>query len=220
MNPLIAASAVQAGGSLLGSLSSGALSSAEARRARKWQQYMARNAHQMEVADLKAAGLNPILSAGGSGAHAPGTSSPTWPDMGSAVGQGVSSAIALKSAKEELRTKAATRESAELDTMAKREMWKYFAENPHIRGLLMPAMLAQMAGLSPTVFGSLGAVTSKGVRGVLSGLTKKAVDRGVEPAVKAYYDKYLDPQKMFEEAFGGSPRLRRYNDAKALFERR
>ena len=58
---------------LLGQRSANKANSAQAARSLEFQREMAKNAHQYEVADLKKAGLNPLLSGtGGKGASASG----------------------------------------------------------------------------------------------------------------------------------------------------
>jgi len=93
--------AIAGGAALLGGVMGNDANAKEASRNRAFQENAAKNRHQWEVDDLRAAGLNPILSGtGGSGSATNATSAATQQD---AITPAVQSAMAARQQDEQLQ---------------------------------------------------------------------------------------------------------------------
>lgn len=110
--------------SAFGAMQSGRDAAAAAERQIEWERERAKNAHQWEVEDLKKAGLNPILSAGGTGATTGGISAPL-PDRsgltnaGTALIEGINSAFSAAEKQANIGKTGAETENITQDTQNK-----------------------------------------------------------------------------------------------------
>lgn len=107
MDPITIGALIGGGASVL----SGIWSAREARKNREFQERMSSSAHQREVADLRLAGLNPILSAN-RGASSPSGAQGDSPDIGGGVLRGVSTALAVKQQKAQIELLEAQADAA------------------------------------------------------------------------------------------------------------
>lgn len=105
-------------------IGSSMISAAAAREMQKrqieWERERATHAHQWEVQDMKNAGLNPILSAGGEGAVTGGISAPQIDTSGIRdVGDALSTSAQLAKTKQETKNAEETEQNIEADTELK-----------------------------------------------------------------------------------------------------
>jgi len=144
-NPLFAIGGQILGG-LVGGSSAKSQNKAQLRAAREqmaWQERMSSTAHQREVADLRAAGLNPILSVskGGPGASSPSGAMPQIQNEGAAALQGAASALALQQGEAQLNLIKAQTEKTQAEATTEK---------------LRPAMVTEQTNVQSQTFESIG----------------------------------------------------------------
>lgn len=181
---------LSAGGDMVGSAVSGAFNASQAGKARHWQEKMYNQRYQRTMADMKAAGLNPILAAEVGAGSAGGGASATMPDMGGAVSKGISTALAVKTANQELRLRETENKDKALDLGAKQRMYDWLEKNPQYRDMFLAGLMSRAAGL-PSVAGP--------ILGANSGWLKGKVTDAVDSARDFLFGKGADhrpPQKL------------------------
>ena len=109
-----------------GSALSAHLAAKEAAKNRKFQERMYKTRYQNTMADMAAAGLNPILMQPGVGS-APSGSMAAVPDFGKSITGGVAASAARRSSQAQQRVSSA--QAALLDQQGRTETWKQLQLN-------------------------------------------------------------------------------------------
>lgn len=124
--------AIAAGAAIIGGMQQADSSSALSKHQMSWQKHMSDTAHRRQVVDLRAAGLNPILSARYGGSSTPAGSMPS--QQPNILGRAAASALAAYTQQTAIKKMEAETKLTEAATTTEGYKWQDIAMATRLKG--------------------------------------------------------------------------------------